>query len=266
MKTPHPFQGSNDTSSGSRSAVSAFDAGTTGLTNFTRFVIAHRVWFRFGRPRAKSTTPRPVLAGLARTMRYSLPIKPWLSAGRPETKALARYDPKTGQTQRTKKGPNIRVGFRGHREATELSCVCDEPPAGSVPGHGGVGGCAAARKNARRTIVSWAAFALAIIRSLGADIDVSLLNRYVDAIYIAEGGPKTKYPYGIKSIKVSGIAEAKRVCQNTVRNNHRRWVAAGSPGEFTVFLARRYCPPSVDPAGHTNWIYNINKILKNDTH
>lgn len=92
------------------------------------------------------------------------------------------------------------------------------------------------------------------------------VNKIVDSIYKLEGGDKTRYPYGIKSIPIKGDtaearrAYARRICRNTVVNNWRRWEDAGGTGSYFVFLATRYCPPSADPVGHKNWINNIRKI------
>jgi len=51
-----------------------------------------------------------------------------------------------------------------------------------------------------------------------------------------------------------------KVCLNTIRNNHRRWEAAGKPGKFLDFLADRYCPKSADPVGNRNWKKNVKSI------
>jgi hypothetical protein len=93
-------------------------------------------------------------------------------------------------------------------------------------------------------------------------IQEAYANRIADAIYVAEGGAKAKVPYGILSVKVKDAAEARWVCLNTIRNNWLRWEAAGRQGEFITWLGLRYCPPSVDPVGHRNWIRNVNKLLK----
>lgn len=87
-------------------------------------------------------------------------------------------------------------------------------------------------------------------------------QRMADAIWIAEGGSKTRWPYGVKSVKVSSVAEARRVTVNSVRNNWVRWHAAGKPEPFVQFMARRWCPPSADPVGHRNWVKNVNYSLK----
>lgn len=84
-------------------------------------------------------------------------------------------------------------------------------------------------------------------------------HQLADAIYRAEGGARARVPYGILSVPVRDAAEARRVCLNTIRNNHRRWIAAGARGEFIDFLADRYCPPSADPAGNRNWKRNVRR-------
>ena len=91
--------------------------------------------------------------------------------------------------------------------------------------------------------------------------DAEYITAVVDAIYRVEGGAKTKHPYGIKSVKVNGEAEARKVCENTVRNNLARWRKAGAKGSYLDFLADRYCPPSADPNGNLHWKNNINKII-----
>jgi hypothetical protein len=100
---------------------------------------------------------------------------------------------------------------------------------------------------------------LALLLSLPASaLDA---ERIADAIWRVEGGHRARVPYGILSVKVKNAAEARRVCLNTIRNNHRRWIAAGRPGDYLDFLADRYCPPSVDPVGNRNWKHNIKSLL-----
>lgn len=85
--------------------------------------------------------------------------------------------------------------------------------------------------------------------------------RIADAIYRAEGGSKARVPYGVLSVRVANAAEARMVCMNTIRNNHKRWESAGKPGDFIKYLGAKYCPPSVDPTGHKNWVNNVSKII-----
>lgn len=86
-------------------------------------------------------------------------------------------------------------------------------------------------------------------------------DRIVDAIYRVEGGAKAKVPYGILSVRVSSVADARRIAYNTVQNNHDRWLKAGKPGQFLHYLADRYCPPSADPKGNRNWKKNVVTFL-----
>lgn len=91
------------------------------------------------------------------------------------------------------------------------------------------------------------------------------LNTIVSAIYQLEGGAKTKFPYGIKSIDTKGdVKYAKRICENTVRNNYQRWIKAGKKGKFFDYLADVYCPPKADKQGNINWKKNIRQLTKLD--
>lgn len=99
----------------------------------------------------------------------------------------------------------------------------------------------------------------------GGQSHTKYFNKIVDAIYIAEGGSKTKHPYGILSVKVKNAKEARKVCFNTVRNNHRRWIKAGRPGDFIDFLQKRYCPVGAenDPSGlNIHWQKNVRFYLR----
>jgi len=64
------------------------------------------------------------------------------------------------------------------------------------------------------------------------------------SIYIIEGGEKTNFPYGIKSVSCNGKEECKKVCLNTVRNNRKRFSDYGHREykTFLEFLTSRYCP------------------------
>lgn len=84
----------------------------------------------------------------------------------------------------------------------------------------------------------------------------------VAAIYRIEGGEKAKKPYGILSIPVRDKAHAKRICENTVRNNWRRWTESGKKERFFDFLADRYVPIAHDRVGNQNWKRNIRLVTK----
>ena len=93
------------------------------------------------------------------------------------------------------------------------------------------------------------------------EIEAQDVARIADAIWRVEGGRSTRYPYGVKTPKASNEKDARRICENTIRNNWIRWERSGSHGEFIEFLGSRYCPKSSDPVGHKRWIVNMKKIL-----
>lgn len=84
-----------------------------------------------------------------------------------------------------------------------------------------------------------------------------------NGIYQIEGGSKTAYPYGIKSIKTNGNkAYARQICLNTIKNNYKRWIRAGKTNSFLNFLADKYCPIECDPKGNKNWKVNIKQFAQ----
>jgi hypothetical protein len=83
-------------------------------------------------------------------------------------------------------------------------------------------------------------------------------DQVVTAIYRVEGGSATHYPYGIKSIRTS---DPRRVCENTVRHALHDYTPHRIDRGFIVFLANRYCPPSVDATGNRHWQANMVNIL-----
>ena len=117
------------------------------------------------------------------------------------------------------------------------------------------------------------------------------VNRIADAIFRAEGGSKTKWPYGVISVSSSS---PRHVCINTI--NHAWYdfegeqivtvvgVSSHTSGKslikipthadtltpvavslpFIQFLGRRYCPPSVDEKGYEHWTNNCWRILQKE--
>jgi hypothetical protein len=82
-------------------------------------------------------------------------------------------------------------------------------------------------------------------------------NAIASAIYIAEGGSKTNYPYGIKSINVHGNKSyALQICLNTIRHQRQIWLKTSKKVDFIDFLALRYAPPSDSPLNR-NWAKNV---------
>lgn len=89
-------------------------------------------------------------------------------------------------------------------------------------------------------------------------------SKIVDAIYLAEGGERAIKPYGILSVPCETKTECRKICENTVRNNYKRWEKAGKPGTYLEFLAARFAPigASNDPYQlNRNWLKNVKKFL-----
>lgn len=83
-----------------------------------------------------------------------------------------------------------------------------------------------------------------------------------DAIFIIEGGLKTNYPFGIKSVYCQGYDDCRKVCINTIQNNRVRYSEYGyrQYNTYLEFLASRYCPISEN--GCENWLPNLKFYLK----
>ena len=89
------------------------------------------------------------------------------------------------------------------------------------------------------------------------------VNKIADAIYTIEGGNKTKYPYGVKSVKTHGNKnKARNICIRTIQNTHNRWLQENKPINFLDYLANRYCPVQSDSSGNHFWRTNIRKFVK----
>jgi len=96
---------------------------------------------------------------------------------------------------------------------------------------------------------------------------LSQQNALADAIYKAEGGKETRYPFGIRSVRCSGYEDCRVVCLNTIKNNIKRWeksVNQGDDRDYLTFLWHRYAPPK---SHHLNnhWLTNVLYFLNKST-
>ena len=95
-------------------------------------------------------------------------------------------------------------------------------------------------------------------------------SRYSDeqiceAIFLAEGGLKAEFAYGIRSVKYKDEAHARQICLESVRNGRQRWIKAGKPCDLISFIGRRYAPVKApnDPLGlNVYWVPNIKGFLR----
>ena len=91
-----------------------------------------------------------------------------------------------------------------------------------------------------------------------ADIDIEKL---ANAIYKAEGGARTKHPYGI--LAKYKTTTPRQACINTIKSNLKRW---NGQGDFIDALGKVYCPigASNDPKGlNKNWTRNVKHFYNN---
>lgn len=90
------------------------------------------------------------------------------------------------------------------------------------------------------------------------------VNRVVEAIYKAEGGSKTRHPYGILSVKTSN---PRQTCYEVVNWRYAMWSSLPSKGRpsFISYLSKSYCPLGAlnDPRGlNRNWQRNVNHFME----
>lgn len=94
-------------------------------------------------------------------------------------------------------------------------------------------------------------------------------DQIVNAIYLAEGGAKAQYPYGIRSVRCESKAECRAICQRTVRNNRKRYLKHDGirSRSFITFLGARYCPTqgaalsNREKSVNKNWLKNVKYFL-----
>ena len=87
-------------------------------------------------------------------------------------------------------------------------------------------------------------------------------DQIVNAIYKAEGGTKTKHPYGILTHYKN--TTPRQACLNTIAHARCDW---NGKEDFIRFLQKRYAPIGVlnDPKGlNRNWYNNVIHFLKKE--
>lgn len=95
-------------------------------------------------------------------------------------------------------------------------------------------------------------------------------DQIADAIFLAEGGYKAQYLYGIRSVKYHGYKQARQICLNTIKNNRKRYKDYGYKkyNTYLEFLASRYAPLNCnnDPNNlNRYWLTNVRYFLTNET-
>jgi hypothetical protein len=94
--------------------------------------------------------------------------------------------------------------------------------------------------------------------SINAFADEINIEKLASAIYHAEGGAKTKHPYGI--LKRYKTTTPRQACINTIKTNMKKFKAQNTETDFIVFMSKTYCPIGAknDPTGlNKNWVKNV---------
>ena len=93
------------------------------------------------------------------------------------------------------------------------------------------------------------------------------VNRLADSIYLAEGGNKTNYPYGVKSIKCKNgenggcrVVTIRSIKNNIKRYNKQLSGKAGDIKGFIIHMGKRWCPPSAHKL-NVHWVKNVHYYM-----
>ena len=90
-------------------------------------------------------------------------------------------------------------------------------------------------------------------------------NEIATAIWFAEGGAKTRYPYGVLSVSCEGEIGCRQICLRTIRNQRRRHKAHKCGLSYLECLQRRYAPENVrnDPKElNRHWLRLVKYFLE----
>ena len=89
-------------------------------------------------------------------------------------------------------------------------------------------------------------------------LEVLNVPKLCEAIYRSEGGDRTNYPYGIKSVSCETKDECRIKCLESVRNQFKLFTRHGGKGikNFIREFARRY-DSGDSRAGQAVWIKNV---------
>jgi len=75
------------------------------------------------------------------------------------------------------------------------------------------------------------------------------------AIRKAENGGEGM-EFGIMNPEANTLDKQAGWCAASIVKSRARWVKAGKPEDFIIFMGRRYCPPDAHPL-NVNWVGNV---------
>lgn len=107
-------------------------------------------------------------------------------------------------------------------------------------------------------------FSVLLVRTCRAEVSEVYgysVERLADSIFLAEGGHKTRHPYGI--LTKYKTTTPRQACKNTIVNQAKRHAEHNCGKDFLTCLRDRYCPLNAknDPTGlNVNWLRNVKQI------
>lgn len=89
------------------------------------------------------------------------------------------------------------------------------------------------------------------------------VGKLANAIYKAEGGAKTRHPYGV--LKKYKTTTPRQACINTINHKYQDWLKTGCKGDFITYLGSKYAPINSDTDNGTNryWVKNVRNFYAN---
>ena len=90
-------------------------------------------------------------------------------------------------------------------------------------------------------------------------------EQMTQAIWLTEGGLKTKHPFGVLSVPCSSFTECRQITLNSLRNSWERYQKAKTQMPFDEFFQKRWCPVGAenDPQGlNRNWLLNFRYFME----
>jgi len=106
-----------------------------------------------------------------------------------------------------------------------------------------------------------------LVYSLPQEITDEYTNAVADALYLTEGADKAKVKYGLifDSYCEQEPGFCRYIAKISIEKNWQRWQRSDKKNSFLKHMGLRYCPPSVDPIGHANWVRNM-RFFVEDKH
>lgn len=101
-----------------------------------------------------------------------------------------------------------------------------------------------------------------IVSSCNAASD-SYFNKLADAIYWAEGGEKSKKPYGLIKYNLKSKQAYRTQCIIHIKDYYKNW---NGKGDFVNYLASKWSPTvgvsKWEAAMNKNWIKNVSYFMR----